>query len=173
MVVTARHCLAPGIPPFVFFGDDARNGTGYTVPVVDALVGNYSDLAILALQSAPPITPAPMRRSPPVPGQLVLLEGFGETDSNRGDGGVKRQSWTTVSALSDTEMEIGAIGGSNCHGDSGGPQVTMEKGVAVLTAVVSRGTWPEVEVPCSLNRTIAVRIDAFHDQFAAAENALL
>lgn len=133
VVVTASHCIYPGIgvdPPTaieVFFGTDVAQG-GELVAVTE---GQYNpawhlqnpnadeDVAVLRLASAAPVAPIPMGKLPP-PGSVVALIGFGITSAGGGGAGTKRIAHAPIDTWQANTFAMTVNPQGTCNGDSGG-----------------------------------------------------
>ncbi|MFO0611951.1 MAG: trypsin-like serine protease [Polyangiaceae bacterium] len=139
VVVTAAHCIFPGIgidPPQVievFFGSDV-NGPGDFVSVVD---GQYfatfnvnspsadNDVAVLRLSEVAPVAPIRMGKAPSANKDVTLI-GFGITSANGSGAGVKRVTDATVELLAPKTFQMQLLPGGTCNGDSGGTALFTE-----------------------------------------------
>ncbi len=133
VVVTASHCIYPGIgidPPTaieVFFGTDVNQG-GTFIPVVEGkynpvwninLPDSNEDVAVLRLASPAPVAPLPMAKVP-VPGTLVTLVGFGITSAGGSGAGTKRVTQVAIDAWQAKTFSMTLNPSGTCNGDSGG-----------------------------------------------------
>jgi hypothetical protein len=134
-VLTACHCV------------DTKNrsvkvtlgGASYTVEPASILMhpgclltmlnvddNSINDVAVLRLPApVTQIAPVPIGREAPYPGQPLTLVGFGITQFNKADSGVKRRGTTKVGEL-ETQLLLykggaGTSASGVCGGDSGGP----------------------------------------------------
>ncbi len=150
VVVTASHCIYPGIgvdPPTsieVFFGTYVGQG-GTLIPVVE---GKYNpswninnanadeDVAVLRLASAAPVAPVPMAKAPPA-GSMVTLVGFGITSANGTGAGTKRMAEAAIESVQQKTFVMQINPQGTCNGDSGGTALfddgTGEKLVGIHT----------------------------------------
>lgn len=110
------------------------------------------DIGIIYLPSDAPVTPIEMAVEYPEVGDLLEVAGYGMTSaSNSNPLGTLNEAFqlvrdchpldTSVDQLIDVCVTAsgGSSGGLHCFGDSGGPVVSREDGVARLVAIVSRG----------------------------------
>jgi hypothetical protein len=81
----------------------------------------------------------------------VIGIGYGDTDTERGEAGVKRRGESAIASLDASEFTT--VGPLSCHGDSGGPAFLDDGRVF---GVVSRGTAES----CSGGASIHTRTDA-------------
>jgi secreted trypsin-like serine protease len=156
-VLTAAHCLqeAPADALQVFFGGDV-NGAGDSRDVVAAFTppDTSVDLALLALGSAAPTAPLPLRSQALDASALnatVRVVGFGADDQMMV--GVKRQGTAAIDQVDAATFRIRAAPALSCNGDSGGPVLLTAGGVEQLTGVTSFG-----DPQCTISGT-NVRVD--------------
>jgi V8-like Glu-specific endopeptidase len=155
VVLTAKHCVqdvgAAGPRPAsemkVRIGARAMSGFDeYRVVDVVTTPGSYrdgaflftdlggKDVALVTLQTAPGITPMPVKLASPT-GELhstALAVGYGETPS--GNTGVKMRVNTTIDAVQQTMIRVE---GTTCQGDSGGPLIADDGEVIGVTSMGS------------------------------------
>lgn len=123
-ISTAQHC---GRPSSVKFADTA-NGQGQTVAVLGCVGDGSADAQICELDQEVtdlPVTPVLYGCEAEqylVPGQPVVIAGFGQTSYGQG-GGTKLWADQAISAVEPGRVIIGNPGEpqSPCSGDSGGP----------------------------------------------------
>lgn len=151
VVLTAAHCVSAlgAGEAEVFFG--ARlDGPGTRVPLIDVRphpawdpVSLDHDLALVLLDRASEVAPAPLRTAPiddGAVGQPVRVVGFGlSAPDDAASFGVKRQGTTTLIGYLATTWLDDATPSSTCQGDSGGPAFLIQDGVEQLAGVASRG----------------------------------
>jgi uncharacterized protein YkwD len=117
-VLTAGHCVPSQSAVFVLNGQSFPSAKVFRHPNYGG--GNYSDIAVVILQQAPPVAPSPIANFAPHVGQPITLVGYGKTGENASDYGTKRVGTNTISDLSGTTLSF--QGATNiCNGDSGGP----------------------------------------------------
>lgn len=111
-----------------------------TVPVDYAFP--VSDVAVVKL-AAPlsGIRPSPIEQTPPAPGTMGTIVGFGRAGGSSQDYGLKRVATVTTAACVDDTSDLTSVcwqfagpGGNTCNGDSGGPLFTDAGGVAGVTS---------------------------------------
>lgn len=142
-VLTAAHCLKEAPPGAfqVFFGGDV-NAAGDPRGVVAAFMPPDAsvDLALLALDSAAPTAPVPLRSQPldaTAVNATVRVVGFGADDQMMV--GVKRQGTAAIDQVDPATFRIRAAPALTCNGDSGGPVLLTSGGVEQLAGVTSFG----------------------------------
>lgn len=161
-VLTAAHCVYPGNTHQLQLA-----GKVYTTTAVsrhpqygNSSSGAVNDIALIRLNSAPPVTPSVVSRAAPFPGQDITIIGYGKTSTNAKDSGVKRKAVNKVSSVYSTRFTFSGSGGgegNTCSGDSGGPAFAMVDGKEVHLGVHSMAS-----NPCG-SRGINTRTDAFFD----------
>jgi hypothetical protein len=157
-VLTAAHCIKPGSSHTFHVG-----GQSYTAAqtIRHPQYNGYSltnDIALVLLQSAPPITPSAIATSNPNVGLQVTLVGYGVTSENGTDSGIKRIAKNTIAQMSATKVVFlgsGGDTGNTCYGDSGGPAFSTLNGSEVVVGVTSGGS-----PPCGSDG-VDTRVDAF------------
>jgi len=154
VVVSAKHCLSGELPEEIEFltgrrGDHSsgrgialfyRGGLEGEGNLPDRFVDEYTDVFAMALDRAPPIEPAPYRRTPVgeaferEPGFIV---GYGLTAAEGGSSGEKRSGPVTISDVQQNHPIIvtSRAGGeaTGCWGDSGGPLFSDGQVTGVMT----------------------------------------
>lgn len=151
-VLTAAHCIKAmgnGDYYWVLFGSNASQPTqaihvksqtknpGYD--------GNINDFGVIELeQQAAGVVPIEMNPTPLTNadiGKSVRHVGFGITQAQRTDSGIKREVSTPIRALVGAAYESGATGQQTCSGDSGGPGLMVTAGSPAerVIGVVSYG----------------------------------
>ena len=146
VVVYAAHC--GDAFPSVELGTATAPAHARTVATAycrvddEGVTGAGRDRAFCVLAS--PIADVPI--VPPIagcetdalqPGVEVTLVGFGQSEFGYGD---KRAVTTTITAVTDTELEVGGDGRDSCTGDSGGPGfIQLPSGQWRVFGIVSRG----------------------------------
>jgi hypothetical protein len=103
-----------------------------------------NDIAVLRLQQAPPVSPAPVvsAATAPRPGQTIVLVGFGVTDYGKSDAMVKRMAEATIDVVRSGYIGYGGYtSGEGAHrpGDSGGPTFSGVGAQEVQIGVHSMG----------------------------------
>lgn len=164
-VITASHCVHPGSIHVFHLG-------GKVYPAAQALrypqyntTTHANDVALILLQTAPPVAPSAIAITPPKVGLGVTLIGYGVTSEYAKDAGTKRIAHNTISQMDATRMVfLGSSGneGNTCYGDSGGPAFATLKGHEVVVGVTSGGT-----APCGTDG-IDTRVDAFKSWLISA-----
>jgi MYXO-CTERM domain-containing protein len=160
LVLTAAHCITPGIAPSkirVLLGDTVPEATFQTSASdygihpqfcadTETCKQDVYDFAWVKLTDPAPAPTAPILLRQDqwdhamAVGAPVTLVGYGYDE--KGLQGVKRIAETTITALSDTGLEFraGGMGVDSCQGDSGGPAfVKSPGGTYLLAGVTSRG----------------------------------
>ncbi|MBI2893509.1 MAG: trypsin-like serine protease, partial [Deltaproteobacteria bacterium] len=168
VVISAKHCLSEGMQPediefrtgrlgdvssgrgIALFYEGGLDGEGHgegNLP--DGFVNEYTDFFAMTLDRAPPIEPAPYRRTPigqdrnRQPGFIV---GYGLTAAEGGTSGEKRSGPATISAVQQNHPIIvtsrAADEATGCWGDSGGPLFSDGQVAGVMTY------FENVERPC-------------------------
>lgn len=168
LVLTAAHCAATTVGLTVY-GADAANAASYTVLIAvrhpQYNARNYTraqatvDLAVLKLAS--PLRdakPVPVRGRVPIPGERLVIAGFGVTasGSTKGMGSLRIATVTAVGQpstlqlrLSDVASRGGAIAGLGaCDGDSGGPVFEQKGGQFAVVGVLSWANGPNLSPGC-------------------------
>jgi secreted trypsin-like serine protease len=166
-VLTAAHCIDDGFvhkfeiggklyemeaavrhPEFVVNQGDLTR--------MDPLHRADHDLAIVRLKEAPPVAPAVINAARIRGGQAITVVGYGETELNRNDRGVKRRAQNFVDRLTPNKFEFRGPQ-SVCHGDSGGPSFAQVQGQTLLVGVHS-----VVSNPCG-RFGVDMRVDFYLD----------
>ena len=161
-VLTAAHCVRPGMTHQF----KLSSGTYSTTKVVrhpqyvlSRKQGAIYDIALIQLNSDPPITPSEVSRKAPVVGQKITIIGYGVTSSYSKNSGIKRIAQNTVATVTSTRFTFNGSGGDKgnlCSGDSGGPAFATVDGREVHLGVHSMASQP-----CG-SRGINTRTDAFY-----------
>ena len=151
VVVTASHCIFPGIgidPPTdaqVFFGSDV-SGNGMFIDVIE---GEYNpawsldnpdadeDVAVLRLAEAAPVAPMPMANLPPVGTELTLV-GFGITAPEGSGAGTKRFAHADIGETFPKVFSMDINPEGTCNGDSGGTAIWNDNGVEKFVGIHTR-----------------------------------
>jgi secreted trypsin-like serine protease len=159
VVLTAAHCVHPA-----YFGENEVfevyvTSNFFTTRASDAirvLAAHYNtafnpnnlngghDIAALVLASPLYIRPIAIQRQP-LPfsaiGSPTRQIGFGMDDRFAQSGqGIKRQTTTTLHAITGELLLFGDIAHSQCHGDSGGPALLNVNGQERIIGVSSFGS---------------------------------
>lgn len=131
VVVTAAHCIG-GID-MIGFGEDIYDPAFTVATESCAAHPDYDyygiDLGVCTLaEDAPAIAMVPLlmgcEAEQLVPGRVITLAGFGQSDEASGSGGgTKRTTTNTIDSISEDYNEAYLLGDFNgsCYGDSGGP----------------------------------------------------
>jgi secreted trypsin-like serine protease len=157
-VLTAAHCLkeSPAAGYQVFFGSDVNAGGELRDVIAGFMPPDTSvDLALLALGSAAPTAPLPLRSQAldaSAVNATVRVVGFGADDQMMV--GVKRQGTAAIDQVDAATFRIRAAPALSCNGDSGGPVLLTSGGVEQLAGVTSFG-----DPGCSISGT-NVRVDS-------------
>lgn len=142
-VLTAAHCVSPGSAhTFHVEGQKYPSASAVRHPSYSSSAKQY-DVAVVLLQTEPPVTPASINLGAPSVGLQVTIVGYGRTGEGKGDQGVKRVGTNTVAKLTSTHLTMSgaANGDANiCDGDSGGPTFATVGGKWVQIGVHSTKT---------------------------------
>jgi MYXO-CTERM domain-containing protein len=160
-VLTAGHCVYPGYTHYFKLASGTYSSTKVVRHPQYSLgsQGAKYDIALIRLNSDPPITPSQVARKAPFVGQKITIIGYGVTSSYVKNSGVKRMAKNTVATVTSTRITFnGSSGetGNTCSGDSGGPAFAMVDGREVHLGVHSMASQP-----CG-SRGINTRTDAFY-----------
>jgi Trypsin/Bacterial pre-peptidase C-terminal domain len=155
--LTAAHCVCDRSGPQCQSLDPASRlvflqHAGFFPIASIAVPADYaypvSDVAVLKL--AVPLTgvrPSPIAQSPPTPGTMGTVVGFGRAGGTSQDYGLKRVASVTTAACTDDISDLSSVcwqflgtGGNTCNGDSGGPLFTDAGGGPGVAGVTSGGT---------------------------------
>lgn len=111
--------------------------------------GDYSggypyanDLSLIKLDRAPPFRPLPIASIDPSKGMSITMVGYGITDYENSDSGIKRAGTSSLDGVSDSHFSHETAAGNNaaiCSGDSGGPAFTTIGGKEMVLGVASYG----------------------------------
>jgi hypothetical protein len=145
-LLTAAHCIHPGEVHIVCFDNQTTYKPKSLVPHSGWNSTTLeNDIAVVLLDTPPPITPSIIARTPPTTGQTITLVGFGTTDEVLKDAGSKRIATNAIKDLWATRFSYAGTGGgvgNTCHGDSGGPAFSNVAGSEVQVGVTSAGLTP-------------------------------
>ena len=161
-VLTAGHCVRPGYTHHFKLASGTYSSTKVVRHPQYSLSqqqGAVNDIALIRLNSDPPITPSQVSQKAPFVGQKITIIGYGVTSSNVKNSGVKRMAKNTVATVTSTRFTFNGSGGetgNTCSGDSGGPAFATVDGREVHLGVHSMASQP-----CG-NRGINTRTDAFY-----------
>jgi V8-like Glu-specific endopeptidase len=166
-VITAAHCIDEGFAHKFEIGGklyEIESAVRHPEFVVnkgdltrmDPLDRADHDLAIVRLKEAPPIVPAVVNASRMNRGQAIVVVGYGETELNKNDRGVKRRAQNFVERITPNKIEFRGPQ-SVCHGDSGGPSFAQVQGQTLLVGVHS-----VVSNPCG-RFGVDMRVDFYLD----------
>jgi secreted trypsin-like serine protease len=134
IVLTAAHCLPPNSghaieDTEVFFGADVSQG-GTTIAIAHALANPTwapdafaGDIGIIALAEPAPVEPLAieMDASMVSAGDVLRAVGYGISQPQATDPGVKRAGLVVVESVDAETFHLSADGTVTCSGDSGGP----------------------------------------------------
>jgi secreted trypsin-like serine protease len=166
-VLTAAHCIDDGFAHKFELGGklyEIESAVRHPEFVVnqgdltrmDPLNRADHDLAIVRLKEAPPVAPAVVNSSRMNSGQALVVVGYGETELNKNDRGVKRRAQNFVERITPNKLEFRGPQ-SVCHGDSGGPSFAQVQGQMLLVGVHS-----VVSNPCG-RFGVDMRVDFYLD----------
>jgi secreted trypsin-like serine protease len=166
-VITAAHCIdADFVHKFEIGGklyeiESAVKHPEFVVnqgdlTKMDPLDRADHDLAIVRLKEAPPIRPAVINGFRMKQGQPIVVVGFGETELNKNDRGVKRRAQNFVDRVTPNKVEFRGPQ-SVCHGDSGGPSFAQFQNQMLLVGIHS-----VVSNPCG-RFGVDMRVDFYLD----------
>ena len=159
-VLTAGHCVRPGLTHDFSIGGKTYSTTKVVRhPQYSLGQTAVNDIALIALNSDPPVTPSIVSQKPPFVGQKITIIGYGVTSTNSKDSGVKRIARNTVATVTSSRFTFNGSGGetgNTCSGDSGGPAFATVDGREVHLGVHSMASQP-----CG-SRGINTRTDAYH-----------
>jgi V8-like Glu-specific endopeptidase len=177
VVVTAAHCLPPNIELStsaieIFFGNDVDQGGTFIAATIANAHESWTidaipnDIGLVALSEDAPVTPMAMIATgePAAAGEQVRLVGFGITEANGGDNGVKREGTGTIASADASTIYLAASPSLTCNGDSGGPMFVDRGGQPVFAGIHSRSN-------CTtdfLNERVDVHLDSRISPFIAA-----
>jgi MYXO-CTERM domain-containing protein len=155
VVLTAGHCLSRADDATrldVGFGTDVRDQPEYDGVTwsggIDYVIHpdlsfdsptDGHDVGLVLLPEASAVTPAPLGLTPPGDGASVRAVGYGRTDRDLTDAGVKREVMATVTSVENRLFYFGDAEANTCLGDSGGPVFTDLGGTEVLVGISSFG----------------------------------
>src|SRR5688572_18275267 len=149
IVVTAAHCLHPhvtGMPAdelVVIFGDSLAT----TTDRIDVETGAYhpswrpgdgdgaNDVGAVRLAIPAPVDPIALAPQGPSAGESVVLVGFGDTDLDAANGGVKRSGDAVVADIGESWFRMDRSPAITCSGDSGGATLAVVEGAEMLLGV--------------------------------------
>jgi len=127
VVLTAAHCIAPGLTDFRFVVEGRSYAAASVTPHprYDPTT-QLADVAVVVLDAAPPIVPAPLSSDAPRVGTPITVVGLGCPEGRTRDCayGTKRMTANTVASVSPDELVFASApgeAGGHCDGDSGGP----------------------------------------------------
>lgn len=172
VVVTAAHCLATAAKGQVVFGETVSAGIALRLRAARAhpewdpsRLNDPHDIAVIQLDDAVDTPPARILgralEQADVDAVIEVL-GFGLTDWNQHDDGVKRRATARIRTLVDDEYVVEPESGRPCYGDSGGPSFLRVDGAAMFIGVHSRG---DQSNGCVGSTTTDVRLDRYWDDF--------
>lgn len=161
-VLTAAHCVRPGMTHQFRLASGTYSSTKvvrHPQYVLSRKQGAIYDIALIQLNSDPPVTPSEVSRKAPFVGQKITIIGYGVTSSYTKNSGIKRIAQNTVATVTSTRITFNGSGGdkgNTCSGDSGGPAFATVDGREVHLGVHSMASQP-----CG-SRGINTRTDAFY-----------
>jgi secreted trypsin-like serine protease len=158
-ILTAAHCVHPGyVPETAVF--EVYTATDFTATSPDEAlaveayayhsdfnpydIGAGHDIALIILAEPLDIEPLAIQRTRlprSAVGQRVRQVGYGMDDRETQSGaGLKRETRTQLTAVTDTLLYFGDIEHTQCHGDSGGPTLRRSGGRERIIGVSSFGS---------------------------------
>lgn len=172
MLLTAGHCVDQNLPDnvaglFGYFGTNVDD-PGTRIQADDALIHRYYDVETLVFDIAL------VHLSEPVPGNIpevalrqtplddamvggdIRLVGFGETEFERNDFGVKHEVNTVITTIAPRHLFTGTDTENTCKGDSGGPTFFDDGNGEVQIGITSRSQ------ACTAG-SVKTRVDVFID----------
>jgi hypothetical protein len=170
VVLTAAHCVYNVDPSQLHVGV-TQAGATRNVDVLESIVepdydsaAGANDIAVVMLaEDVTDVAPLPLGRDPlpdTFAGQMIRIVGFGvSVPGDQSTLGVKRQGFSTVTAVLATALVDNAQPASTCQGDSGGPAFLSSGGVESIVGVTARG-----DPQCSVFG-VKTRVDPFVDVF--------
>jgi hypothetical protein len=164
-VLTAGHCVVPGEAHYFLVDGKAWSVRETQRHPLYSTKHLGNDVALVVLDQAPPVKPVGISTRAPVAGQALTLVGFGDTGSDSVDSGTKRVGSAVVASVGSTFFVIGDGSGnpSNlCHGDSGGPSLSVIDGVELQVGIHSA-----IEGSCGL-KAFDMRVDVYADWLGQA-----
>ena len=155
-VLTAAHCIDSSSGNFNAGG---RN-YAWSKAIVHSNPGT-DDVAVVILNSVPPITPSPINTAAVSVGQNITLVGFGYTTNGGGNSqGNKYVGTNRVSSITTNELRY--TNDSNiCNGDSGGPSFIGDK-------VAGVHSWGQGSGLCTDGMGADMRVDYYAEWIAQA-----
>lgn len=176
-VLTAAHCIVPEIAHgarVVAGASVSSPSPGASVPVAALRQhpaydpSTYDDdAALVVLGAALAMAPAAMGVRPPAEGSTVTVVGWGESDADAGDYGIKRQGTAIVVAVQTLSFEVEPDPSLPCVGDSGGAAFAETSAGEFLVGITSHG-----DEDCAAHATYT-RVDAVRDDFVTPTLAAL
>jgi hypothetical protein len=148
-VLTAAHCMAPGLTGyrFVVEGQSYAAAAVTPHPLYDPST-ERADVGVVMLADAPPVAPLSVSPDAPVEGLPIAIVGLGCTDgAARGCvQGARRVARNVVDGVRADEIVFttragDAAAGGHCDGDSGGPALATAGAQEVVVGV---STWGPV-----------------------------
>lgn len=186
VILTAAHCVNfAGAPPSTFvalFRNDIETTSGAqdsrsvvswaSDPAFDEQHPEAGhDVGLVLLDAPAPVTPIAYARTPidTLVGAPIRLVGFGLTQIDRADAGIKRQASTTIAAITDTLLSFEGARGI-CIGDSGGPTLAMIDGVEQVIGVHSFGDCNQEAATVGYDTRVDRLAASIVDPFVAAND---
>jgi hypothetical protein len=168
IVLTAAHCLGPGVttrvvdysskPPQLLVTVKAAAHPQYNAQAMAAHRAT-ADVALLRLASPVPgktMLPLGVPRLPIVAGANFTVAGVGSSTPDGNDAGTARAAHLVATGrpgtlqvrLADPLMQNKGAGMGGCTGDSGAPMLEDQDGRSVIAGVVSWSTGPNNTAGC-------------------------
>jgi secreted trypsin-like serine protease len=166
-ILTAAHCVANAKKGVVIFATDIKNNSPANTRTITAakvyaklnnanVAAEQRDIATVSFLGGLPAGFKPAQflsqtslHSVLQAGGSIILAGYGVTSYNPADkagssktAGTLRKVSTKIEKVGTSNLWVGFVGKTACHGDSGGPAFVNYQGSLYLVGVTSRSTRP-------------------------------